>query len=149
MFSKKEQPELKLGDQILKFLFDNGFPINEYGTYLYKDVIESGVNKLVPTTTMVEISEVEKQMQDPFSQFYFDVARNDNDLGVKTFHDSIQHSYLKINHVNNESNFINNLINYHGDNYMKIAYQLSCYFTSQVIERDLNEQSVRVKKLSK
>lgn len=75
--------------QVLDSLFKLGFPKDEIGTFLYKSMIMKAIHHLDGVDDIgQEISEEEllSQMQHPFSQFYLDAARNDLDIGIKTFH---------------------------------------------------------------
>jgi hypothetical protein len=42
--------------------------------------------------------ELLQELQSPFSQFYFDVARNDLDIGLKTFHSYIEHALESVDY---------------------------------------------------
>lgn len=75
--------------QVLDSLFKLGFPKDNEGTFLYKSMIKKAIHHLDGFDDIGhEISEEEllRQMQQPFSQFYLDAARNDLDIGIKTFH---------------------------------------------------------------
>ena len=43
--------------------------------------------------------ELQNQMQQPFSQFYLDAARNDLDIGIKTFHAYICHALRNVDYA--------------------------------------------------
>ena len=40
------------------------------------------------------------ELRSPFSQFYFDIARNELDVGVKTFHSYIEHALESVQYEN-------------------------------------------------
>lgn len=72
--------------KILEVLKNNGFESEDLGTYFYRDVIKNIVDFLSVSSKKEEIEELKRQVVTPYSQFYFDIARNDNDMGVRTFH---------------------------------------------------------------
>ena len=82
-----EADEMNLDFDVLSLLDSLGISINCMGTYLYKMLI-------VKIIELFELGfseeEIHEQVNDPYSQLYFDIARNDLDLGLKTFHSSIE-----------------------------------------------------------
>ncbi len=87
--------------EVLDLLEDLGYPMDEYGTYLYSEVISSLRSELGVITTRCEVSESEKilaQAKYPFSQLYFNIARNERDMGVKDFHSIIKRALSKIDY---------------------------------------------------
>lgn len=88
--------------EVLDILFKLGFPKDERGTYCYKDMIVQAIHHLDGFDVRHDpISEDEllKQMQSKYSQFYFDIARNDLDIGIKTFHTYINHALSSVDYA--------------------------------------------------
>ena len=82
---------------ILQTLDKLGYPMNENGTYLYKEMIVKVVNDL---NKNVDREELHSNISDNFSQFYVDVARNELDIGIKSFHSEIAKAVSKIDEKN-------------------------------------------------
>ena len=100
--SKSEQ--LKM--ETLDLLESLGYPMDEFGTYLYKDVIMSIREQIGVVETredVIEASAVLEEAKSAFSQLYFNLARNERDMGVKKFHSIIERALLKINYENASS----------------------------------------------
>ena len=51
-------------------------------------------------TLGVKSKELLMQAKYPYSQLYFNLARNERDMGVKKFHSIIERALLKINYEN-------------------------------------------------
>lgn len=85
--------------RILELLEQLGFPMDDAGTYLYKNMIARAVRKISDVSTREEIlacKDLVTQMKTPYSQFYVDVARNDLDMGVTSFHRCVQRALSKV-----------------------------------------------------
>ena len=79
--------------QILEILEKLGFPLDSNGTHLYKNMILKAIHHLHgfdDFNNPISKNELLAQMKNPFSQFYTDVARNDLDIGLKTFHANVE-----------------------------------------------------------
>ncbi len=76
---------------ILRQLEAMGFPMNKVGTYLYKEMIEN-IMKSLENDAVIDSSELNNR----YSQFYVDIARNNLDIGIKTFHRLIEASLADI-----------------------------------------------------
>lgn len=75
--------------EVLSILEQLGYPMDAAGTYLYKEVVVRVKDHLAAVRTRREVLgcvNLILQLKDKYSQFYFDIARNDLDLGVKSFH---------------------------------------------------------------
>lgn len=78
--------------EILEILEKLGYPIGVPGTDLYKDLIVFILRYLKGDPirgNVLTVEEIASQLNDYFSQLYFDVARNEMDLGIKTFHRAV------------------------------------------------------------
>lgn len=95
--SKSEQ--LKM--ETLDLLESLGYPMDEFGTYLYKDVIMSIREQIGVVETredVIEASAVLEEAKSAFSQLYFNLARNERDIGVKEYHRILSRSLSKIDY---------------------------------------------------
>ncbi len=77
--------------RVLNILNRLGFPMELVGTYLYKMVIDRIIKRLKKGEDIHLIDELKSM----YSQFYFDIARNDLDIGTKTFYRFIRESLDK------------------------------------------------------
>ena len=108
---KKNYKQYKLGNiskltndelidmKVLDLLYSLGYPNNELGTYLYKEVIcelYRYINDNFDELTMVEYEYIIKDLNNAYSQFYFNQARNILEMGVTSFHLYIQDTINKI-----------------------------------------------------
>ena len=85
--------------EILNILDELGYPLGEIGTYLYKALIVNILNYLWGVPIRREVlseEELKEQLNNPFSQLFFDIARNDMDLGIKTFHAAINRASANV-----------------------------------------------------
>lgn len=114
---------------ILYLLEEFGFSLNETGTFLYKEMIAEAINKLSTATDRESKEIIYQQMQQPFSQFYVDVARNNLDMGIKTYH-----SFVSLSYRHREKDCINRRLaremklNTQEENYAHQAYKIANYY---------------------
>lgn len=83
----------KLEVETLKILEELGYSLEETGTYFYKDVIVKAVEQLQESSSEESYQELIEDLNNDYSQFYFDIARNGYDVGLKTFHSCINISH--------------------------------------------------------
>ena len=79
--------------RVLSMLENLGFDMNEDGTYLYKNMILKIKNYLCEILTKgdnVDFKDYLLGIKERYSQFYVDVARNDMDMGVRTYHQYLE-----------------------------------------------------------
>lgn len=72
--------------ETLSILENLGYPMYDIGTYLYKGVIMSIYDNLKNNESNEKIL---SDINDPYSSFYQQLAREDYDMGVKLFHSYI------------------------------------------------------------
>lgn len=87
--------------EVLSILDKLSFPMDEAGTYFFKDMIVKASRYLDGVDDFgrpISREELLQELQSPFSQFYFDVARNDLDIGLKTFHSYIEHALESVDY---------------------------------------------------
>lgn len=90
----------KLEMKVLSLLEQLGYPMHEIGTYFYKNMITKVLKKLsvIEEKDPLINKELKSQLEDTYSQFYVDVARNDLDIGVTSFHMYIMHAIANIDY---------------------------------------------------
>lgn len=98
---QKDPTDIRKGQgdsiEVLDLLAKLGYPMDLVGTYLYKDMILIAKNYLLDIQDdQVQKNQLLAQMQSPYSQFYFDIARNDLDIGIKTFHEYVNEAIENI-----------------------------------------------------
>lgn len=76
--------------EVLVLLENLGYPTCNIGIYYYKDLIVKACNLKFDGISDKSLYEL---LNYPYSQFYFDIARNENDIGIKNFN-SIVYSCL-------------------------------------------------------
>jgi len=135
-FRKCNKQEMK----ILFLLEQLGYPMDEVGTYLYKNMIFKIVETLENTKTKEDLNKCKKlifQLKDCFSQFYVDVARCELDMGVKTFHKILEHTFEKVNYSKADQNLFNKIFGRFQDglDYGEQAFVLGSYITENLEEK--------------
>lgn len=142
--------------KILELLDKNGFSLDCFGTYLYKDVIKSIMECLKKTDLDVEV--LKRELSNPYSQFYFDISRNDRDMGVKTFHSYIEEAILNVCEENNDSYLLGFMCSQRKMNYGELAYEIANYMMNPGVNIDkakdkdkefMKETRSNIKKLTK
>lgn len=73
--------------QVLELLERLGFPMAEVGTYYYKDLIIKIITLL--DDDLASEDQIADLLEQPYSQLYFDVARNELDVGIKSFNEYV------------------------------------------------------------
>lgn len=119
--------DMELNAKIDKLLEDKGFNSSDYGTLLYKELLSKIVGRLIMISKesnnelkLQLFKTLKFQLSDNmYSEIYFDVARNDNDMGVKTYHEYVANAALKAAKAKS--------INVEGPWYYgALAYDLAC-----------------------
>lgn len=86
--------------EVLWVLDKLGYSLDELGTYLYKDVIIKISNRLNSASNkdiMAEYKKLKSELSNAFSVFYLHAARDDKQIGVKSFHLYIEKAINNIN----------------------------------------------------
>lgn len=96
-----------LNIEIIDLLKSLGFSLEMEGTYLLADVVMAAYIFLYNAMENGEdynlyYSYLQRLMKNPYSQFYFDLARNEHAMGTTTMHNRINSAFLerKKEHVN-------------------------------------------------
>lgn len=148
----KKGKELNLNEQrqmeldILKLLNELGYPMDEIGTYLYKNVIIKVVENL---NEGMEYENVLIGLINPYSQFYLDLARFDLDMGVKTFHTYITEAKNKIDNNKINENLKENILgisNQPLDNGVK-SLLIASYVQNNLLNQQKNNKYTKVLKI--
>lgn len=155
-FKAGEEQELSESDSksmnVLSILDRLGYPMEELGTYLYKEVITEICNSLKGITgkrsDMEKCKSILAQLNIGFSQFYYNIAREYLEMGVKTFHLYIQQAIEKINYEKVDLDLSYQIFgaNRTEQNYGLQAFQLAAYTLGFCIEKEVHPPIV--KKLS-
>ncbi len=96
-----EEEQLEMN--ILSVLESLGYPMKQTGTYFYKGIIIRAMDQLQQITPEQGYIELMATMANNYSQFYLDIARNEYDVGLTTFHSCIYMSnQYKQTHSNNK-----------------------------------------------
>ena len=118
--------------EILSVLERLNFPMDEIGTYFFKDMIVKAVRYLDSRDDFgnyVSQDTLLQELKSPYSQFYFDLARNEKDIGVKTFHTCIENSLANINYNKADTTLLYEIYSNFSKNgnYGEHAYAISRY----------------------
>ena len=152
-FKALEDQELSEADsrsmEVLSILDRLGFPMNELGTYLYKEVITELCDSLKEITG--KRSDMDKcryllaQLNDAFSQFYHDIAREYLEIGIKPFHLYIQQALEKINYEKVDLDLSYQIFgaNPVEQNYGLQAFQLAAYTLGFSIDKKIHPPIVK------
>lgn len=80
--------------QTIIFLFVLGFPLKEFGTYLYANVIYDLIKRLEEGE---DKDKLVKQLADMNSELYIKVSKQDNNMNLEEFHNCMKEIFSKIN----------------------------------------------------
>ena len=98
-----EKQSIKI--KILSLLEAYGFPMDELGTYFYKDIIAKCydvINSKQDENYFNRCGMLLEELKNPYSNFYFDLARNEHAMGTTTMNNRINSAFLerKKEHIN-------------------------------------------------
>lgn len=145
--SKVEMTELKT----LELLEKLGCNMNMAGTYMLKEMVMTIIRHLEGVPVRGEVltfQELMEEIENPFSQFYFDIARNDLDIGIKTFHAAIQ---LMILSLQDEVISQEDIMAIFGEkldirNYPEVALKIAQYLEAEKLHM---EDGVKLERIAK
>lgn len=146
-FKSGEEQDLSKEDsmsmKILSILERLGYPMDELGTYLYKEMIAELCNSLVGVSSRREIDKCRTllaQVNDAFSQFYINVARENLDIGLQSFHLYIQKAIEKINAEQIDLSLSYEIFdaNPGEQTYANIAFQIAAYILGYKMEKEVH-----------
>ena len=159
-FKAGEEQELLPGDiksiEILTILEGLGYPLDELGTYLYKEVIAEVCDSLKGVTgkrdDMDRCRDLLDCLNNGYSAYYVRIAQDYLEMGVESFHLYIQKAIEKIN---NEAIDWNLSCKIFGpdpmdQNYGLQAFQLATYMLGLGVKKQASSEKhpPRVRKLS-
>ena len=92
-----EDKELDM--QVIDLLVALGYSVDEMGTFLYKDVVSRVANYISRVSNRADVMACKgliSELKDPYSQFYFQIARNEKWMGCNTFHAHILKAHASV-----------------------------------------------------
>ena len=92
--ARKDSSSVDKNMQVLEFLERLGFSMAEVGTYYFKDLIIKIITLL--DEDLASEDEIADMLEQPYSQLYFDVARNELDVGIKSFNEYVTFAFEAI-----------------------------------------------------
>ena len=118
--------------KILRILEGLGYPMDVLGTYLYKDVIAEAYEKVKDVSSrrdMDKCRDLMASLNDAYSDFYRWIARDDKEMGVKSFHFYIGEAISKIDDDSIDKELAIKVFGSNPEdlNYGLQAFQLACY----------------------
>lgn len=135
LLSEKEIKK-NLEMEILLLLEKLGFPMDELGTYLYKNLIVHIVSNIENVSKRQDILNTKYLLfaiKDAFSNVYLNLARYDLEMGVKKFHCFIMKALNEIDNEKADKALIKDIygrIPFETD-YAEQAFILGCYFAGK------------------
>ena len=143
-FSEYELKEM----EIISILERLGYSLDELGTYLYKEVIMYA-HEEINSFDRRDVSKAEnllESMNDAFSSFYHIIAREDLELGIKSFHKFIGLAIDKIDNEKIDGKLAEKIFgkNPVESNYGVQAFKIASYMSSKYMIKYSNQ---KVKKL--
>lgn len=134
--------------KILRILEGLGYPMDELGTYLYKDVIAEAYEKVKDVSSrrdMDKCRDLMASLNDAYSDFYRWIARDDKEMGVKSFHFYIGEAISKIDDDSIDKELAIKVFGSNPEdlNYGLQAFQLACYASNRYsMEPDFKKSKV-------
>lgn len=134
--------------EIISILERLGYSLDELGTYLYKEVIMYA-HEEINSFDRRDVSKAEnllESMNDAFSSFYHIIAREDLELGIKSFHKFIGLAIDKIDNEKIDGKLAEKIFgkNPVESNYGVQAFKIASYMSSKYMIKYSNQ---KVKKL--
>lgn len=114
--------DLELEESVNTLLNDLGFNMESIESVYLSQVISCALKDLEST----EYEEVIKNLSEPYSQFYFNLAKNINGVGVKTFLKNLMNAFCVRKGHNSLKNKINPLADDIEDNFDEIVSKICC-----------------------
>lgn len=91
------------------------------------------------------------ELKNPYSQFYFDIARNDNDISTKVFHsyivksfECLSNSYNCFDVIKEKDNFLEGKVDYG-----KLAFEMAEYIRTLDFYKNSTEEKEKLKPMIK
>ncbi len=131
---------------VLDILERLGFPMDEMGTYLFKNMLIK-IARLIDELNEIDgkeiLQEVKKQVIQPYSQFYLDLARNELDMGITTFHYHLIDMIKRIDFTRADEKLLKLILGGTSDNlsYGELALVIGSYLAG-TLKTNMNKQSM-------
>ena len=143
--------------KILDVLQQLGYPMDELGTYLYKDMIREVYDKLEKMSTPKEVYQYKailSELRKPFSNSYLYIAREWKEMGIKSFHLYIQKALSKVDEQSSNKKLSKEVYGGKLDrqNYAVNAYRIAIQTLKQIRlsnENTTEHQKKLVRKIEK
>jgi len=121
------------------------FVLGEIDSSLLKDLTQEEINICVNSDLNRYLEFLKEELINPYSQFYFDIARNDNDIATKTMHNYINKSFEcmsgnKIKLFNCEDGKVN---------YGNLAFEIAEYIRGLDFYKNTTDDREKLKPMSK
>lgn len=132
--------------EVIGVLDKLNFPLCEVGTYLFKDMIVKAIHELDGYDyfgNLLTEDALLMQMRQPFSQFYVDIARNELDMGIKTFHTYIERMLEDVNYKNMD---ISILCEIYGNSFKDTDYGEHAFLIAKYMKHRQKEMNPQFKK---
>ena len=139
--------------ELLGILESLGYSLDELGTYLYKDVIKEIYDKISDASSRRDIDKCRALMaslSDAFSGFYYYIAEECKEMGLKSFHLYIKRAIDNIDDSEVDIELSKNIFgeNPEENNYGLQAFQIAAYVANKYSYKDVKEyKKVLAKKL--
>lgn len=87
-----ENPLNEVENEVLDYLMAQGYSLEIIGAYYFKEMVVSIISKILNFSSLdgEEMNNLIDSINSPYSQFYFDLARNKHDIGITTYNQYIR-----------------------------------------------------------
>lgn len=114
---------------ILSILDKLGYPMNELGTYLYKEVIAEISHSLNSITDIEQYQNLVKEITNVFSPFYYNIAKEYLEMNVNIFHLYLKKALENIDYNTSDIELISKLFgpDFQNQNFGLNALKIATY----------------------
>lgn len=148
--NSKEETE-KLDEKQVKFLsvLDKlGFPMNEVGTYLYKDVLMSTYDEIMSFSKEDASEKAEyllEELNDKYSNLYHMIAREEYDIGNNVFHYYITKAFGMRDFSKVDDTFKDAIfgVDYEEENYTIQTFRIASYMAKKDKKNIIQKASIK------
>ena len=151
---KNIDEETKKELKILDILERLGYPMNELGTYLYKDLINEVCDEMKGVSTRRDIDKCRillQELTDTYSNLYHYIAREWKEMGIKTFHLYIGQATERIDKEKIDKELSKKIYgnNHNSQDYGLHAFQIAAYTLNKYSYDNIKVyEQPKIKKLS-
>lgn len=127
--------------QVLNLLDKLGFPMDEIGTYLYKDVIMSALKDIEYKRSNDDIL---KGLNNFYSSTYQNIARDEYWIGVTTFHSLVKRAIDKVSLDNTDKMVVSKIFS---EDDLDVNYGVKAFMIASYLYNNLDkEESKKMEK---